>query len=138
MSNAEQHSFPSNIQIHNYDVSVLFIQTRGWINLLYTKVATNNKSGAVTTYATCINFLKQLYDTVKYNIRKLDNVPDWNKKEKLYDEYFERLMKGVYNPTELIKIWDNLRDDIEASGIYSEGENEKIKLITRLLVGGVN
>jgi len=126
-----QQPFPTNLQIHNYDISTLFIETRGWIRLLYRRLA--RKDGdIVSVYNECIYYLSQLFDAVKHIIRNSGKIENWKQKEKEYKEFFDLILNGEFVPYTTIKIWESLSEDIIESGIYDEDENSMIKLIFKI------
>lgn len=129
-----QDPFPSNIQIHNYDISTLFIETRGTVRLLFKKLSTN-KGDVAGTYEDCIYLFSQLFDMVQDVIRRSGKVDDWEEKEKQYKSFIDRIGKGEFMPQQMVKMWEFLKEDIIKSGVYDENEESRIKTILKL-VGG--
>lgn len=128
-------SFPSNIQIHNYDISTLFIETRGWVCKLLSDMNQKN-TGVVKTYHNAIYYFIQLFEAARHMIRKSGKIETWDKKEKLYFKFLERIEKKAYLPSLLIAQWRFLSEDIVEAGLYDEDEMSEIKTIVGLMGRG--
>jgi len=128
-------SFPANIDIHNYDISTLFIETRGWMCKLFSDMS--QKSGTVVkTYKTAIYYFIQLFEASRYMVRKSGKIEDWNKKEFIYLKFLYNIQNNHYLPKQLIDMWRALSDDIVTAGIYDEDEMSEIKTVVSLMGRG--
>ena len=127
----QQTPFPSNLQIHNYDISILYIETRGLMGLLYRRLARRD-GDIIGVYNQCIYSFAQLYDMVKHVIRKSGKIEDWDKREEIYQKLLDQIQEGLFDPDKLIKFWRFLSSDIVNSGIYNEDENKIISTLLRI------
>lgn len=127
-------NFPSNIQLHNYDISTLFIETRGWMCKLMLDAA--QKSGSlVKTYYRAAYYYIQLFESSRHMIRKSGKIDDWDNKEKLYMELTQRIINNDFIPEILTNYWRALCDDIVAAGLYNSADDDWAKNILKLLGG---
>lgn len=124
--------FPSNIQIHNYDLSSLFIETRGWICKLISDMSQKN-AGIVKTYQNAFYYFIQLFEASRHMIRKSGKIDDWNDKEKLYFKFIKRIEDQEYLPQLMIEHWRFLSDDIVQAGLYDNTDYKEIKTIVKMM-----
>lgn len=124
--------FPSNLEIHNYDISTLFIETRGWIRLLYRRMARGD-GNIVTAYNNVVYMISQLWDAARLAIRRSGKIEKWDEKEKIYSKILEDVATGKFIPHTLIKFWEFLSEDIVDSGIYDEDKTSLMHIIARMI-----
>lgn len=133
-TNQLDQRFASNTQIHNYDVSTLFIETRGYMGLLF-KLMSINARDIINVYADCIYLFYQLFLTTEHLIGKSKKIENWDKKAILYKQFLVQIRTGMYAPDKLLSMWEALKDDITNSGIYDEDESTTINNIRALMSG---
>ena len=127
-------NIPSNIQIHNYDLSSLFIETRGHVCKLMSDIA-NNSGEAMGTYKSSVYYFIQLYQASRNMIDSSGKVKDWKQKDEIYRRFISMLNAGQFLPDELYRYWEYLSDDIVLAGLYKEADEDWAKNILRLLGG---
>lgn len=128
-------NMPSNIQIHNYDLSTLFIETRGWICKLFSDMS-NNSGNTLQTYKNSVYYFIQLFEASRHMIRNSYKIEEWDKKEKIFLKFLQRISKLEYLPNLLIENWRCLSEDIVNAGLYDEDEATEIKTVMGLMGRG--
>lgn len=128
-------NFPKNSEIHSYDISTLFIETRGWVCKLISDMSQQN-TNIVSTYNTSVYYFIQLFESSRHMIRASGKVQDWYDKEKIYFNFLDRINERQFLPELLIRMWRCLCEDIVSGGIYDDGEISEIKTIVSLMGRG--
>lgn len=125
-------TFPSNSEIHSYDISSLFIETRGWIIKLQSDMAQKN-TNIVKTYNDAKYYFIQLFEASRHMIKNSCKVENWIEKERLYYMFIDRISNNQWLPELLIKYWRCLCDDIVSGGLYDDKEGELERNVKTLM-----
>lgn len=104
------------------DITLLFIQTRGWAGLFFRRLSRND-GDIMTAYSEFISYFFQLYMMFKYNAEFTGKVKEWKKKTETYDKLFKRIQDGE-NVGNILTYWNLLVDDMNQAGIYNLTETE--------------
>ena len=120
------------------DITLLTIQTRGMVGLLYRQLLDGKL--AAEPYRLFVELFFQLYLSFKYNAKYSKKIENWDEKEKMYDRlFYEDLVNGrivvdkngnrfrtKYFPNHLIRIFDGFVEDMRICGIYDLSHDEFI------------
>jgi len=125
------NSFPSNRDLLNYDICMLFGETRAHVRLLSKMMAQKSKNKISEVYYNSFYLMIQLFDVSSMAIEKSKMIEDWKEHEKTLRDFFSKVEEGLYSPKKIIKAWELLSRDISLAGIYDEPEDFKKERIRR-------
>lgn len=117
--------FPSNKAILHYDICQLFAEARAFTRFFSKALAMRNEQQIARSYFDAFYYLVQLFDTAKLPIRASKKIKDWDKREKVYRDFFLLIQRGAYFPEKIQLCWEELSGDIAQAGLYDEVEAEQ-------------
>ena len=101
------------------DITLLAIEARGWAGALFRRLSRND-GDIVAVYNNLIEIFYQLYLVFKYNAAQTNKIDDWDKKQKIFDEFFYNdILHGKFMPEKVLKYFDLFMDDLIKCGIYN-------------------
>ena len=121
---SSEQKFPSNKEVLNYDICVLFVEARGYVRFLSKRLAMGDNQ-IVGIYYDAYYHLVQLFDTANLLIVRSGKLKSWKQRERKYKKFFNEIQEGIFEPEKLLKVWEALSKDISEAGIYDGDLNQK-------------